>query len=31
MVQWLTRSTLSGERRKSGEGGLASPVGLRSV
>jgi hypothetical protein len=31
MVQWLTRSTLPGGRRKSGEGDLASPVGLRSV
>jgi hypothetical protein len=30
MVQWLTRSTLSGGRRKSGEGHLASLVGLRS-
>jgi hypothetical protein len=31
MVQWLTRSTLSDGRRKSDEGDLASPVGLRSV
>jgi hypothetical protein len=31
MVQQLTRSTLSGWRRDSGEGDLVSPVGLRSV
>jgi hypothetical protein len=31
IVQRLTRSTLSGGRRKSGEGDLASPVGLRLV
>jgi hypothetical protein len=31
MAQWLTRSTLSGEWKKSGEGDPVSPVGLRSV
>jgi hypothetical protein len=31
MVQWLTRSTLSGERKKSDEGDLVFPVRLRSV
>jgi hypothetical protein len=31
MVRWLTWSTLSGGRRKYGEGDLVSLVGLRSV
>jgi hypothetical protein len=31
MVQWLTWSTLSGGRRKSGEGDSAPPVGLHPV
>jgi hypothetical protein len=31
MAQWLTRSTLAGDRRESGDRGLASPVKQTSI
>jgi hypothetical protein len=31
MVQWLTRSTLAGGRRESGDRGLASPAKQTSI